>query len=72
MLIDESCFAQISWTGKSPDGRKKKLEFKIQKNIQKILLQVLQVADKDYSQKNLHEDIVYKILKPKTTLKNFT
>lgn len=70
MLIDERCYDQVSWTGKGPSGRNVKLAFKDQNNIHKVLLEVLCVSDKNYTQENLHEDIVYKILKPKTNTNN--
>lgn len=70
MLISERCHEKLSWTGKGPSGRNQKLAFKDLTNIQRILIEVLNVADKNYTQQNLHEDIVYKILKPKLKTKN--
>lgn len=69
MLISDRCTAQLSWTGKGQNGRNEKVAFRDQKNIQNILVEVLKVADKDYNENSLHEDIVYKILKPKVKTK---
>lgn len=62
MLIDVSCFSLITWTGK---GKEKLHAFKQHTNIQKVLLDALQMMEKSYTNKDLHEDIVYKILKLK-------
>lgn len=64
MLIDTSCYSRVSWTGKSSEGAQKNIPFKNQNNIQKLLLETLKNMDKSYTQKDLHDDIVYKILKP--------
>lgn len=63
MLIAENCFNDVSWTGKGQAVRNAEIAFKNQKNIQKVLLEVLRVSDKNYTQKNLHDDIVYRVLK---------
>lgn len=70
MLISEHCSVQLRWTGKGQSGRNEKLAFKDQNNIIKVLIKVLQVADGTYDEDNLHEDVVYKILKPKKSMKN--
>lgn len=70
MLISEHCSVQLSWTGKGQSGRNEKLAFKDQNNIIKVLIKVLQVADGTYNEDNLREDVVYKILKPKKSMKN--
>lgn len=63
MLIDASCFSLISWTGRGVKGKNQLHAFKNHTNIQKVLLEALNMMDNSYNQKDLHEDIVYKILK---------
>lgn len=63
MLIDEVCFSRVSWTGKCAKGKEPNIAFKKQKNIQKVLLETLQRMDDKYTSNDLHDDIVYKILK---------
>lgn len=63
MLIDVSCFSHVTWTGKGSKGAQKNIALNKQNSIQKVLLEALQAMDKNYSQKDLHDDIVYKILK---------
>lgn len=63
MLIDISCFSLMSWTGKGPKGKDSLYAFKGHTNIQKVLLDALKMMDNSYTQKDLHDDIVYKILK---------
>lgn len=66
MLIDESCFSRVTWTGKGARGAQQNIPLQKQTNVQKVLLEALQAMDKNYSQKDLHDDIVYKILKRPT------
>lgn len=63
MVIDVSCFSLMSWTGKSVKGKESLYAFKVHTNIQKVLLDALQMMDHSYTQNDLHDDIVYKILK---------
>lgn len=60
MMIDVDCFSQVSWTGK---GKNVVIKFQTQKNIIKVLLEALKLMDNSYTEDDLHQDVVYKILK---------
>lgn len=63
ILIDVSLFNRLSWTGKTIKGKERNIAFKEQNNIQKVLLECLNVMDNTYTQKELKDDIIYKVLK---------
>lgn len=67
MLIDVNCFPQVSWTGK---GKNVVIKFKEQGNIIKVLLETLKLMDNTYTEADLHDDVVYKILKFGNSKKN--
>lgn len=60
-LINERCFSEVSWKRKNKTGPQR-IQFEQMKNIQKVILQALQIMEKNYSIQDLHKDIVYKIL----------
>lgn len=60
-LIDEKCFSQLTWKRPGKGGIAK-IKIQTMQNIQKILLQVLQLMDKRYCSDDLKDDIVYRVL----------
>lgn len=62
-LIDPKCLSRLTWTGKGSKNGMSNVQFRKQNNILKILLKVLQIMDKNFTEKDLHDDIVYKVLK---------